>query len=219
MATETKKKKKTSIRTEPKKKAHQEIIELVLNPGTQKMLLQHIEQLEKSMIRASKDLEDFVLENVVEGVIEAGNAKLDPSMRQTSLPLYSADGKTLFSINQQINQGFDGRSLQATALIWDFIKEAKKTKSVKFAFTVTMLETMLFGASRTKKFRMTPELKKFMAMKDEELPDERLIQARDILNESHYVKRSKWYFGIKKWDEKQSDYITLEEHLFGTAGE
>jgi len=76
-----------------------------------------------------------------------------------------------------------------------------------------MLESMLFGASRKKQFRWTPELKDFMAMKDEELPDERLLQARDILNEAYYTHRSQWYYSIHVWSDKQKKYIKHEEAL------
>lgn len=204
-------KKQQSKRTAPRKKAHKEMTELQLTEGTKRMLMQHLEMLEKAMIRAKNDLESFVMESVVQDVIDAANAKMDPSMQQTSLVLYQSDGTSRFSINQQVNKGFDDRSLQAVAHITDFIRSNKKTTSVKLGFLVKMMEAMLFGASRKKKLRMTPELQKFMAMKDDEIPDDRLIQARDVLNGSFYTSRSKWYYGTEIWDDKQHKYVKLEE--------
>jgi hypothetical protein len=213
MHTETPTKKKESIRTEPRKKAHKKITELQLTEGTKRMLMQHLEMLEKAAIRAKNDLETFVIESVVQDVIEAANAKMDPSMQQTSLVLYQSNGASRFSINQQVNKGFDDRSLQAVSNIQDFIRSNKKTTSKKLGFLVKMMEAMLFGASRKKKLRMTPELQKFMAMKDEEIPDDRLIAARDILSASFYTSRSKWYYGTEVWDENQQKYVKLEEFV------
>ena len=209
--TETKEKK---LRTQPRKKAHRKIIEMALTPQTTRMLLSQLEILEKAQIRALKDMEDFVLENVVENVIEAGNAHLPPTLQQTSLVLYSQDGKTRFAVNQQRTQSFDDRAQQATALIHQYITEHKNEEiDADSAFLVGMLEAMMFGASRKKKFRWTPELKAFMAMKDEELPDERLIQARDILNDAYFTSRGRWYYGLEKCDDKRSEFISLEEFL------
>jgi hypothetical protein len=213
MHTETPTKPKESKRTQPRKKAHRKITELQLTEGTKRMLMQHLQMLEKAMIRAKNDLDNFVMESVVQDVIEAANAKMDPSMQQTSLVIYESDGSSRFSINQQVNRGFDDRSLQAVANISDFIRSNKKTTSKKLGFLVSMMEAMLFGASRKKKLRMTPELQKFMAMKDEEIPDQRLIDARDVLNASFYTSRSKWYYGTEVWDEKQQKYLKLEDYI------
>ena len=89
--------------------------------------------------------------------------------------------------------------------------------SKEVGFLMQMLEAMLFGASRKKQFRFTPELQKFMAMQDDELPDDRLIKARHILNEAFYTHLSQWYYGIEKYDKKQRKYIKLEEYLFGNS--
>jgi hypothetical protein len=213
MHTETPTKPKESKRTQPRKKAHRKITELQLTEGTKRMLMQHLQMLEKAAIRAKNDLDNFVMESVVQDVIEAANAKMDPSMQQTSLVIYESDGSSRFSINQQVNRGFDDRSLQAVANISDFIRSNKKTTSKKLGFLVSMMEAMLFGASRKKKLRMTPELQKFMAMKDEEIPDQRLIDARDVLNASFYTSRSKWYYGTEVWDEKQQKYLKLEDYI------
>tara|TARA_R100001480_G_scaffold154611_2_gene160488 strand:+ start:872 stop:1528 length:657 start_codon:yes stop_codon:yes gene_type:complete len=218
MATETKTKKPESIRTEAYKKAHRKMAEMMLNDGTQRMLLEHIEMLETNMLRAKKELHDYILRNVVDGVIEPANAKLDPNMQQTSLALHMPDGMTKFHINQQISRQFDDRAQQATALITDFINDHKMVEvSKEVGFLMQMLEAMLFGASRKKQFRFTPELQKFMSMQDDELPDNRLIKARDILNEAFYTHRSQWYYGIEKYDENQRKYVKLEEYLFGNS--
>ena len=219
MATETKTKKKVDkIRTEAYKKVHREMAELMLNEGTQRMLLEHIEMLETNMLRAKKELHDYIMRNVGEGVIDPANEKLDPNMQQTSLALHKSDGLTKFHINQQISRQFDDRAQQATALITDFINDHKMIEvSKEVGFLMQMLEAMLFGASRKKQFRFTPELQKFMAMQDDELPDDRLIKARHILNEAFYTHLSQWYYGIEKYDKKQRKYIKLEEYLFGNS--
>ena len=214
MATETKTKKKVDkIRTEAYKKVHREMAELMLNEGTQRMLLEHIEMLETNMLRAKKELHDYIMRNVVEGVIDPANEKLDPNMQQTSLALHKSDGLTKFHINQQISRQFDDRAQQATALITDFINDHKMIEvSKEVGFLMQMLEAMLFGASRKKQFRFTPELQKFMAMQDDGL-----IKARHILNEAFYTHLSQWYYGIEKYDKKQRKYIKLEEYLFGNS--
>ncbi|MDZ7802388.1 hypothetical protein [Thiohalophilus sp.] len=204
MATESKVKsekakpdtKKSSKRTYPYKKAHREILDFTLTEQTTEMLIEQILMLDKARIRAMNDLHNFVLDRIVDRVIEPGNAELDPSMQQTSLTIYSPDGKYKFSCNQQISRQFDDRAQQATALIQSFINEHRNVEDDKeVAFLMNMLEAMLFGASRKKQFRWTPELKKFMEMETDELPDERLVKARDILREAFHTHRSKWYYG------------------------
>lgn len=208
------KKKKSSKRTFPRKKAHRQIVELTLTEQTTEMLIEQLVMLDKSRIRAANDMEDFVMTKVVERVIEKANEELPEALQQTSLTLYSPDGETRFSVNQQISRNFDDRSHQAVSLITAFINDHKLVEqNPENAFLMQMLEAMLFGASRKKQFRHTPELKKFMEMENKELPDERLIKARDILREAYYTKRSQWYFNIDVWDDEQSKYIKHEEYL------
>jgi hypothetical protein len=202
------------MRTFPRKKAHRKIQELTLTDTTTKMLLSQLEMLEKAKIRAQNDMHEFVLDNVVESVINAGNEGLPENLQQTSLTLYSGDGKTRFSINQQLNRGFDDRAQQATALINRYIQDHEQVEEdADSIFLIRMLQAMLFGASRKKQFRWTPELKKFMEMEDAELPDPRLIQARDILRDAYYTSRSQWYYSIDKWDESTSQYVKLEQWM------
>lgn len=208
------KKKKSSKRTYPRKKAHRQIVELTLTPQTTEMLLEQLVMLDKSRIRADNDMKDFVMTKVVERVIEKANEELPEALQQTSLTLYSPDGLTRFSVNQQNSRNFDDRSHQAVSLITSFINDHKLVESnPENAFLMQMLEAMLFGASRKKQFRHTPELKKFMEMENSQLPDDRLIKARDILREAYYVKRSKWYYSIEIWSDEERDYIKHEEHL------
>ena len=216
MATETKTKKKSSKRNYPRKKAHRKIIELTLTDQTTEMLLEQLIMLDKARIRSVNDMQEFVLEKVVERIIEKGNEDLPEALQQTSLTLYSPDGKIRFSVNQQISRNFDDRSHQATALITSFINDHKSTDvDPDKIWLVSMLEAMLFGASRKKQFRHTQELKKFMESTDEELPDDRLIKARDILRKAYYTHRSSWYYHIAMWDDKAKEYIKHEEKLLG----
>lgn len=178
------------------------------------MLLEQLIMLDKSRIRAQRDLHNYVMDKVVERILETANAELPEALQQTSLTIYSPDGQIRFYVNQQISRNFDDRSHQAVSLITAFVNDHKLIESnPENAFLMQMLEAMLFGASRKKQFRHTPELKAFMEMTDEELPDERLIDARDILREAYYTKRSAWYYGIEIWDDKQKKYIKHEEHL------
>lgn len=208
------KQKQSSKRTYPRKKAHRKIIDFTLTEQTTEMLLEQLVMLDKARIRADKDMHDYVLDKIVERVIERGNEELPEALQQTGLTLYSPDGKIRFSVNQQISRNFDDRSHQATALITSFINDHKSTElDPDKIWLVSMLEAMLFGASRKKQFRHTPELKTFMETEDEKLPDDRLIKARDILREAYYTHRSKWYYHIEVWSDKQKRYVKHEEVL------
>ena len=214
MATPKADTKKSSKRTYPYKKAHRQILDFTLTEQTTEMLIEQILMLDKARIRAEQDMHNFVLDRIVDRVIEPGNAELDPAMQQTSLTIYSPDGKYRFSCNQQISRQFDDRAQQATALITAFINDHRQPEDdVDYVFLLNMLEAMLFGASRKKQFRHTPELKKFMEMETAELPDKRLVKARDILREAFHTHRSKWYYGVDVWDEEKHNYVKHEEYL------
>lgn len=213
MATETTDK-TSKKRTYPYKKAHRKILDFTLTEQTTEMLIEQLLMLDKARIRAERDMNNFVMDRIVERVIIPGNAELEPALQQTSLTIYSPDGKYRFSCNQQISRQFDDRAQQATALINSFINDHRQTEdNADVAFLLNMLEAMLFGASRKKQFRWTPELKQFMEMETDQLPDERLIKARDILREAFHTHRSKWYYDIHVYDEEQHEYVKHEEYL------
>lgn len=221
MSTKTKKKseqeKKPRIRTEPWKVAHRKMIELTLTDSVMDMMLKQIVMLEKSRLRAKHDMQDYLMENVVEAVINAANEKMDPELRQDSLVLHSTDGTWKFSINQQIKRWFDDRASQAIAYIQDFINEHQEVSpNPDMELMIEWLKGLFFGASRKKKLKFTPQLHDFMTKDPDELHDDRLKKAQQILKDSYHTKRTSWYYTVEKFVESENEYVSLEDLMYPT---
>lgn len=213
MSTQTEE--KSRLRTEPWKKAHRKMIELTMTDSVMNMMLKQIVMLEKSKLRAQHDMQDYLMEEVVESVINAANEKLEPELRQDSLTLHSTDGIWKFQINQQMKRWFDDRAGQAVAYIQDFINEHQQvSKNPDMELMIDWLKGLFFGASRKKKLKFTPQLHDFMTKDPADLHDERLKKAQQILKDSYHSKRTSWYYSVEKFVEDRNDYMPLEDILY-----
>jgi len=208
------KEEKSKRRKQPFKKVHRKMLDMTLTEGMKEMLIEHIVMLEKYVIRSKNDMMEYLHKNVIDAIITAANEKLPPELQQDSLVLHSTDGSLKISINQQIRRWFDDRAHQATSYVMDFIDEHRQI-SVDSDMEVMLdwLQGMFFGASRKKKFKFTPQLFDFMNKEPDELKDDRLKKAQQILKEAFHHERSKWYYTVEVFDEELNEYVKMERYI------
>jgi hypothetical protein len=191
------------------------MVELTLTDSVMDMMIKQITILEKSKLRAEHDMKEYLMEEVVERVINAANEKLDPDMRQDSLTLHTTDGMWKFQINQQIRRWFDDRANQAAGYIQDFINEHQEVNAnPDMELMIEWLKGLFFGSSRKKKLKFTPELHDFMTKDSDELHDDRLKKAQQILRDSYHTQRTSWYYSVEKFVEEENEYIPLEDIMY-----
>jgi len=202
------------LRTEPKKKVHRKMLELTTTPAQTDMLMKQIMREYLRLINAQKDFDCFVKETIIEGIIEAGNEKLQPEDQQESMTLYTSDGKFRFNIGRSSRRFFDDRVHQAKVFLQDFINEYETSSvdaSPDIVVLITMLKSLFFGnKAGGKHFKYTPELQAFLSMSPDDLHDERVRKAHEILNSCIHVTKGKWYTTISEYNEETLEYEVLK---------
>lgn len=193
---------------EPWKKNHRKMVDMFLNDTAAEMAVQQAVKEHVRSVEAEESAHEYFMEMFVFGIINPANERLDEE--EESLNLHSEDGDYKVRVERRNIRGFKDIVMEAKALLQEVIDETldEDSSSVPVGM-IKLVKSLLFGRTNRTQFKFTDTLKDFMQMDPEELGDERLIKAQEIVKKAYKVEKGRWYRTVFRYDESEQRYVSI----------